>query len=152
MLTVETGKKKDVKRLMFCEDGYFTLEAAFIVPMVFVLLLVVMLSALYLCDLNQAKSYLNSRVTELSGSGETYKSSTLQEDKKRLDRLLFIADIKKLSIVKNDDKVKGELELSMRLQVPLLDDWFGTVWTDSFSCVVEMGDNAERMRRWSLLE
>ena len=72
------------KRLWEGEEGYFTSEASFLVTFVFLLLFAVILSGLYICDLNQAKSFLNERVTELSSNQESYDSNALLEDKNQI--------------------------------------------------------------------
>jgi len=61
-------KAGDIRRRpdLKMEEGYFTIEALFLVTLLFWLVLVVMMTGLYICDLNQAKSFLNQRVTELS--------------------------------------------------------------------------------------
>ena len=115
------------------EAGYFTIEAAFLVPLIFLLVFAVMLSGLYICDLNQAKSFLNQRVTELSLNGEKYEGEAQAEDKNQLKRQLFVTSLTDFYIKKTESKVQGEVSLSMRPNVPVIGDWIGKVWTDTFS-------------------
>ncbi len=134
------------------EDGYFTIEAVYLVSLIFLLMFVVMLTGLYICDINQAKSFLNQRVTELSRDGEEYKSSAQAEDRVYLKQQLFVTELKDYAISKTSEKVKGQITLSMRVNVPLIGDWFGNLWSDSFSLSVDVGNNVEQMRRWNQIE
>ena len=134
------------------EDGYFTVEAVSLVTLVFLLMFAVMMSGLYICDLNQARSFLNQRVTELSRNEEEYESSQQMEDRKQMQRQLFVTKLIEYSISKTGERVKGEMKLSMRMNVPVITDWFGSLWTDTFSLTVDVGNNVEQMRRWKLIE
>lgn len=139
-----------LKLLFTSEEGYFTVEAAFLVPLVILLLFLVMESGLYLCDLNQAKSFLNVRITQLSASSQPYEADALQEDKERIKKKLFVTNVSDFSIKKSKNKVEGTLRISMRF--PVLGEWVGKFWNAGFTFAADIGDNAEQMRRWSQLE
>ena len=146
-------KIKVWKNVWETEEGYFTVEAAFLVTMAFLLVSVVVLTALYICDLNQAKGFLNQRVTELSLDGDSsYGSECLSEDKSRIRQQLFITKLTDFLITKTERQVKGKIVLSMKINIPMIGDWFGSIWTDTFSLTVNIGDNVEMMRRWEQLE
>ena len=140
--------KKRIKEVWEEESGYFTLEAAFLVPLLFLILFAVMLSGLYICDLNQAKSFLNRRVTELSIKEEDYDSHAYAEDKNQIRKMMFISQITDFSITQTEKQVKGSITLSMSPNVPVIGDWLGRLWTDSFSLCVDVGDNVDMLRRW----
>ena len=137
---------------MKAEEGYFTIEAIFLVTMLFSIMFVVIMSGLYGCDLNHAESFLGRRVTELSRDEKAYEDSERMEDRKQIKTLLFVTELKNYSIVKSGGKVKGTVELSLRLNVPLIGDWFGSLWKDSFSLCVDVGNNVEQLRRWNQIE
>ena len=146
-------KIKVWKKVWGAEEGYFTVEATFLVTMAFLLVSVVVLTALYICDLNQAKGFLNQRVIELSLDGDSsYGSESLSEDKSRIRQQLFITKITDFLITKTEKQVKGKLSLSMKINIPMIGDGFGSIWTDTFSLTVNIGDNVEMMRRWEQLE
>lgn len=134
------------------ESGYFTIEAVFLVTIIFSIACTVILTGLYICDLNQAKSFLNRRVTELSSNGEEYGSGDESEDRSRIKKQLFVTNLTDFSISKTEQKVKGSIVLSMKLSVPFIEEWFGGLWTDRFSLTVDVGDNADMMRRWEQIE
>ena len=134
------------------EEGYFTLEASFLVTFVFLLLFAVILSGLYICDLNQAKSFLNQRVTELSSDKEPYDSNALSEDKKQIESQLFVTGLTEFDIGKTDKQVEGSIGLSMRISLPMIGKWFGQLWTDRFCLCVDVGNATERLRRWNQIE
>ena len=134
------------------EEGYFTLEASFLVTTAFLLVTVILLSGLYICDLNQAKSYLNQRVVELSLDEKSYESESVLEDRNRLGQQLFVTKIRDFVITKSGRKVKGEVSLSMMINVPIIGDWAGDLWTETFSLAVNAGNNVEMIRRWEQLE
>ena len=134
------------------EDGYFTMEASFLITMVFLLTSVILMTGLYICDLNQAKSYLNQRVTELSLEEEEYEKERLSEDINRLRQQLFVTKITDFLIIKTEKQVSGEVSLSLKMNLPIIGDWIGKLWTDNFSLTVNVSDNVEMMRRWEQSE
>jgi len=134
------------------EEGYVTIEVVFLVTLIFLLVCAVMLSGLYICDLNQAKSFLNRRATELSINEESYESDDLSKDKQRIESQLFVTSLTEFYIVKTKSQVKGKIVLSMKLNVPMIGEWFGQLWTDTFSLNLEVGNHADRMRRWEQIE
>lgn len=152
MQIVETIKKERNNKLWAGEDGYFTVEASFLVTLVWLLVLAVIMTGLYICDLNQAKSFLHERVTELSRDDTAYENDQQQADYARIKSQLFITNVVDFSISKSSNKVEGAVELSMKLNIPLMDGWFGKIWGNSFSLSAEVGNNAEKMRRWTLIE
>lgn len=134
------------------EEGYFTVEASYLVPVLCFLILGIMLAGIYICDLNQAKSFLNRRVTELSRNEEEYLAADLSEDKIFLKSRMLLTEVADFSITKTETKVEGYVELKMNLSIPLIGQWIGNAWRNSFSLSVDVGNNAEWMRRWDQLE
>ena len=134
------------------EDGYFTIEAAFIVTMVFLLTFAVLLTGLYICDLNQAKSFLNRRAAELSLDTEPYNSDEAAKDRNQIKSQLFVTNLTDFTISKTEEQVKGTIALSMKRNIPMIGDWFGGLWTDRFSLALDVGNNADMMRRWEQIE
>lgn len=134
------------------EEGYFTVEASYLVPILCFLILGIMLAGIYICDLNQAKSFLNQRVTELSRNEKEYLAADLSEDKIFLKGRMLLTEVADFSITKTDTKVEGHVELKMNLSIPLIGQWIGNAWRNSFSLSVDVGNNAEWMRRWDQLE
>ncbi|MBE5956150.1 MAG: hypothetical protein E7253_06835 [Lachnospiraceae bacterium] len=134
------------------EEGYFTVEAAFLVPFLFSLVFAVMMTGLFICDLNQAKSFLNQRVVELSLDGEAYGHEELARDRDRLKQQMFITKITDFMITKTDKEVKGSVEVAAQFSIPLIGDWIGGLWKDSFSLCADVGDNVDTIRRWRLIE
>ena len=134
------------------EEGYFTLEASFLVTTAFLLVTVILLSGLYICDLNQAKSYLNQRVIELSLDEKSYESESVLEDRSRLGQQLFVTKIRDFIIIKSGKQVEGEVSLTMMINVPIIGDWVGDLWTETFTLTVNASNNVEMIRRWEQLE
>lgn len=134
------------------EAGYMTVEASFLVTFVFLILFTVMLAGLYVCDLNQAKSFLNQRVTELSVKEENYAASLLAQDRSRIKEMLFVTKLSDFNITVTEKEVSGRMKLSMNVNVPLIGDWVGRFWTNEISLKVDRGNNTEIMRRWEWFE
>lgn len=134
------------------EDGYFTVEASFLVPMVCFLVVGVMMIGIYLCDLNLAKSFLNRRVSEVASREADYEIEDQKKDQEWLEKQLFFTKIDNFSITRTDSKAKGEVELQMDLAVPLVGSWMGNLWKDSFFYSEDVCDQVEWMRRWDQLE
>lgn len=134
------------------EAGYFIVEASFLVPIVCCLILGIAVIGIYICDLNQAKSFLNRRVTELSKDQEEYGTQARNEDWKKLESKLFLTEIEEFIISKSGSKVQGRLEVRMHFSVPLVGTWMGTVWKNEFSYSADIADHVKWMRRWDQLE
>lgn len=145
-------KRKDEIQCFLKEDGYFTVEASFLVPMVCFLIFGVMMIGIYLCDLNLAKSFLNRRVSEVASREEDYEAGNQKKDQEWLEKQLFFTKIENFSITRTGSKAKGEVELRMDLAVPLVGSWMGTLWKDSFYYSEDVYDHVEWMRRWDQLE
>lgn len=151
MLTVEEKARQRIKGLER-EEGYFTLEASFLVPILCFLAVGIVMLGLYLCDLNMAKSYLSQRVLELSKDDTAYGDTEKKADMEALENRLFMATMTDYSVSKTEWRVKGELELTMNLSVPLVGEWMGNLWKHSFCLTVDRGNNTEQMRRWDQIE
>lgn len=170
-----------MKKLLKDNRGYFTVEASLIVPTVLFCVFGILLVTLYLYDLGTAKSLLNSEVLQISDviktnasndSGEfnskeltkrplTYllQSSYPQrtaEGKKRLkaglQKKLIVSAVDKITLTAGQQKVKGTLQISFRIPIPVISQMTGALWKNNLTVTVDNGSNAEQMRRWSRLE
>ncbi len=132
--------------------GYFTIEASFIVPILCFLGIGIMMTGLYLCDLNQTKSFLHQKVVLLSEDDSDYSVKERNSDEGYLKGRLFVSHLERFSLSKTEKKVKGEAVLVMDMKIPFVGTWMGRVWRNTFSFHADVGNNTEQMRRWDQLE
>lgn len=162
-------------------EGYFTVEASFIVPTVLFCIFGVLFLTLYLYDLGIARSLLTAEVVQISdvvktdaqnGSGKFYSKKLIErsltyllkssypkraaEGKNRLEaelkKKLIVSKVQKISLKAGQQTVKGSLQISLRIPIPVIGEMTGALWKNNVTVTIENGSNAEHMRRWSLIE
>lgn len=148
----EVTKKDRTKELRMGEEGYFTLEAAFLVPIVCFLGIGILMLALYLCDMNQAKTYLQCAVSALAGDNEESCLEKRKEAEVWLKENLFVSRVESFSFSQTETKAKGEITICMNLNIPMVDVWMGKQWKNTFSFSVNRKKPVEQMRRWDQIE
>lgn len=170
-----------MKHLLKDNRGYFTVEASFIVPTVLFCIFGVLFVTLYLYDLGTAKSLLTGEVVQISDviktdasnqSGEfrskelinrpiTYLTKSSypkraaegkKELKAELQKKLMVSTVEKITMSAGQQKVRGTLQISFRIPLPVISQLTGAFWKNNLAITVDNGSNAEQMRRWSSLE
>lgn len=170
-----------MERFLKNQNGYFTVEASFIVPIVLFSTLGTLLIGLYMYDLSAAKNFLNQEVARVTDTIKTEgKNDTGQfqpkelihrslkylvrssypkkaaEAKKslknKLQTQLIVSKITELSIVAGQTQIVGKVSISFIIPVPVIGGLTGRVWKNDIIVTMENGSQAEQMRRWDSLE
>lgn len=170
-----------MRKLWNNQKGYFTVEASFLVPMAFFLVLGILYVSFYIYDLSVARNFLNQEValitdtTKTNGRVDTGKfkqknllnrsitymlkssySTQASEGKKllkkKLQKQLIVSKVSKLTIKAGQVYIKGSLTLSCSIPIPVIGNLIGKVWKNTVSVTMENGNQVEDMRRWEMLE
>lgn len=149
-LTEQKGQAGEEKLVE--QEGYFTVEAAFLVPIISFLGIGIMMISLYICDMNQAKSYIQCTVSALSSDKTESSSVKTAQARAWMEENLFVSSVEECSLTQNGKKVKGEITIRMNLNIPLVGSWLGRQWKSTFFFSVNRERNTEQMRRWDQIE
>lgn len=102
------------------EAGSFTVEAAFVVPMVLGIVFVIW----YVLFLFHDRAILQSKINEkVYFYGQSAVSFHEASDRKEMNKSLWITRVKTLQIKKKRTEVQGEVKAQRKLKIPIL-IWF----------------------------
>ncbi len=151
-MQIVQGDRKNRMEWLREDEGYFTVEASFLVPILCFLVMGILIVSLYLCDVSFAKSYLQGWVINCIDQEDFYGENREAEKKRELEESLFVAKVEKLSLTKKYDRIEGVIIIKMSSNVPLVGEWMGQLWRNSLTFKADRVNNTEQMRRWDQLE
>lgn len=129
------------------EEGYFTVEAAWIGSFSCVLFLFIMVVAVYFYDVGVVMASLQEDVAQMTLEEDA--TSSKEESKAR--QRVILTEIKEYSVTVKSNKITGTATLSVGFPIPILQDWLGKSWENQIQVQMEQADAPDYIRKCRLL-
>lgn len=134
------------------EEGYFTVEAAWITSFSCMLFLFIMVVTVYFYDVGVVTASLQEDMTkvileeeELS-AGETLSGGTAAKQR------VIMSEIKEYHITLGTQKITGTAKVCVGFPIPILREWLGKVWENQIEIQIGQERAADYMRKHRIRE